>query len=350
MIRLTCTFAEYNIRLRQPDIPLVDVGGANKNYLPAEVLEILPGQAFKGKLTDEHTSNMITAACKPPNVNANAIVGRGLTELGFRDNASPLRGFGVAIGTEMAVVPGRILMAPGIKYGQGTPRVDERASWNLRDVKFAVGGRLEKWCVLLVHDGNQRDEFESVHDSELRQIISGFQKMCRTSGMQVSNEEPMYTECTLPRKDGNDPTRGKSVQAVRACLTSMKAKPTAILVLLSSGDKHVYAGIKHLCDSYLDVTTVCVHSAKIRKEKGQLQYFANVALKLNMKMGGVNHRLDDRSMKWFQEQPTMLVGMDVTHPGPGSTKGTVRLFVMGESHFVDGCVSALYCCSRRERR
>jgi eukaryotic translation initiation factor 2C len=292
--------------------------------LPAEVLNILEGQAFKGKLSDDHTAAMITAACKPPNINGMAIVGRGLDELGFRSRASPLGGFGISIGTEMAVVPGRILPPPGIKYGQGTPRVDERASWNLRDVKFAVGGRLEKWAVLVIHDGNQRDEFQGIDDPELRQVVTGFAKMCRTSGMAVESADPMFAACRLPPKDINDPTRAKSVQAIRATLTSMKAKPTAILVILSNGDKHVYAGIKHLCDSYLDVATVCVHSSKIRKEKGQLQYFANVALKLNMKMGGINHSLDPRSMTWLQQSPTMLVGMDVTHPGPGSTKGTVR--------------------------
>jgi hypothetical protein len=266
---------------------------------------------------------MITAACKPPNINGAAIVGRGLNELGFRSGASPLGAFGISIGTEMAVVPGRILPPPGIKYGQGTPKVDERASWNLRDVKFAVGGKLVGWAVLLIQDGNQRDEFQGVNDPELRQVVTGFAKMCRTSGMQVDNADPAFAACNLPPKDPGDPTRAKSVQAIRATLTSMKSKPSAILVILSSGDKHVYSGIKHLCDSYLDVTTVCVHASKIRKEKGQLQYFANVALKLNMKMGGVNHALDARSMSWLQQAPTMLVGMDVTHPGPGSIKGTV---------------------------
>lgn len=27
-------------------------------------------------------------------------------------------------------------------------------------------------------------------------------------------------------------------------------------------------------------------------------------------------------MAWLQKVPTMLVGIDVTHPGPGSVKGT----------------------------
>jgi hypothetical protein len=41
-----------------------------------------------------------------------------------------------------------------------------------------------------------------------------------------------------------------------------------------------------------------------------------------MKMGGINHALDSKSMAWLDAKPTMLVGIDVTHPGPGSVKGT----------------------------
>jgi len=93
-------------------------------------------------------------------------------------------------------------------------------------------------------------------------------------------------------------------------------------VLLSSGDKHVYSNLKYMCDVRLDIATVCVHSQKIRKEKGQPQYFENVALKFNTKLGGVNHALDNASMSWLRKAPTMLVGIDVTHPGPGSVKGT----------------------------
>jgi eukaryotic translation initiation factor 2C len=313
---------EYKKKLRYTDLPLVDVGGQKSNFLPPELCEILPGQPFRGKLTDDHTAAMITVACKPPNVNAAAIVGQGLTELGFPQRAPPMGAFGISIGTEMAVVPGRILPSPGIKYRSGTPKVDERASWNLRDVKFAIGGKLENWAVLVIQDNNP-GEFRDAHDPELRQVIGGFSAMCRTSGMTIGPTEPVCLAARLPPKNPSDPTRRAAIQAIQNTLKTLKAKPNMVLVILSSGDKHVYSGLKHLCDSQLGVATVCVHSTKIRKEKGQPQYFANVALKVNMKMGGVNHALDPRNMVWLQQQPTMLVGMDVTHPGPGSVKGTV---------------------------
>jgi len=318
---------EYKKKLRYPDLPLVDVGGQKTNFLPPEVCEILPGQPFRGKLTDEHTAAMITVACKPPNINAASIVGQGLTELGFVQGPAPLGSFGISIGSEMTVVPGRILPSPGIKYKSGVPRVDERASWNLRDVKFTVGGRLEKWAVLVIHDSNP-GEFRDVNDPELRVVIRGFTAMCKASGMAVDNAEPLFVSARLPAKNPADPTRQAAIQSIQESLKKLPGRPNMVLVILSNGDKHVYSGLKHLCDSQMGVATVCVHSSKIRKEKGQPQYFANVALKVNMKMGGVNHSLDPRNMSWLQQQPTMLVGMDVTHPGPGSVKGTVSYLAL----------------------
>lgn len=289
----------------------MDVGGSKANFLPAELCEIIENQPFRGKLLDEHTAEMIRVACNPPNVNAQAIVGRGLRELGFTQPVHPLQAFGISVGNEMAVVPGRILPSPKIRYGQGAPSVDERASWNLRNVKFAQGGRLTNWGVLVIKDGG-RDEFRGgVDDPELRNVVQGFANMCRTSGMNVDQTPPKFAVAELPRKIPNDPIRMAIRAAVQAALRTMVPKPTVVLVMLSSGDRHVYSGIKHLCDVLLDLPTVCVQVGKIRKEKGQLQYFANVALKLNMKMGGVNHTLEHRNSTWLNQEPTMLVGMDV---------------------------------------
>lgn len=291
-----------------------------------ELCDIVPNQAFKGRLLDEHTAEMIKYACQPANVNGQYINNNGLTELGFRPDAGSAHGFGIRISKDMAVVPGRILPRPGVRYGQGTPSVDDRASWNLINVKFAVPGTVAAWAVLVVRDGN-RDDFAGPNDPELQATMQGFAAMCRKCGMNFpTNAPPQYASVDLPRKSQQDPTRKESIKAIRATIMTLK-KPSFIMVCLSNGDKHIYSGLKHLCDVYLGVHTVCVHSAKVKKERGQMQYFANVALKVNMKMGGVNHQLDNNSvgMGWFTKAaatPTMIVGMDVTHPGPGSLRGT----------------------------
>ena len=63
-----------------------------------------------------------------------------------------------------------------------------------------------------------------------------------------------------------------------------------------------------------------MQSSKARNERGQAQYFANIAMKVNAKLGGVNHTISTDSLRWMRD--AMLVGMDITHPGKGSVKGT----------------------------
>ena len=321
-------FIEYGIKLRHPELPLVDMGGQKKKiYLPAEVCNILPDQPFRGKPTDEHTAKMITVACQPPNVNGNAIMNNGLDELGFLHPGPTLNSFGVSIGPDMAVVPARILPKPGLKYaGNVSPAVDDRASWNLRDIRFASGARLDKWAVLLIgeHDDRHR-EFQGPHDPELKTVINGFTAMCKKSGMDVANEPPQIVAVSLPQADKADPLRKSAITSIRETLRTLKPKPNLVLVMLPNGDKSIYEGLKHLCDVFMGVATVCVHAAKIKKS--QPQYFANVALKVNMKLGGVNHKLDDNSSRWLSSLPTMVVGMDVTHPGPGSVRGTRKCYL-----------------------
>ena len=271
---------------------------------------------------------MIKVAAKPPNINAGLIVDEGLKSLGFKQSAGPLNAFGVSIGQEMAVVPGRLLPAPGVSYGQGKPNVDDRASWNLRGVRFAVPGTLTQWAVLVIQDGG-RDEFRGIDDPELKSTVGGLARMCGTSGMNVTGE-PLYAAVRLPRASEDNQIRRGAINAIKETITTRyPRKPSMILVILSNGDKHVYNGLKHLLDVMLKVPSVCVQVSKFRKEKGQPQYFGNVALKINMKMGGVNHRLVDPpgtpptlTLLKDPKEPTMLVGMDVTHPSPGTVKGT----------------------------
>lgn len=88
----------------------------------------------------------------------------------------------------------------------------------------------------------------------------------------------------------------------------------------------------------LGIHTVHMLLDKAVEEKRQDQYLSNVALKVNTKLGGINHKvscsrrynngvtdvrqLDDSAMKWLRTKSIMMVGIDVTHAGPGSRMGT----------------------------
>jgi len=101
-------------------------------------------------------------------------------------------------------------------------------------------------------------------------------------------------------------------------------KPELILVILPDKYVALYNLVKYQGDIVHGIHTVCVVGSKFNgpSNKGgyDLQYFANVALKINLKMGGVNQGLDAEKLDIVSQGKTMIVGIDVTHPSPGSTE------------------------------
>ena len=47
-----------------------------------------------------------------------------------------------------------------------------------------------------------------------------------------------------------------------------------------------------------------------------IQVLSNICLKLNSKLGGVNHVLAPNSRPSLLKVPVMILGADVTHPAP----------------------------------
>ncbi|KAF7986866.1 hypothetical protein HWV62_12600 [Athelia sp. TMB] len=324
---------QYNTTLQYPNLPVVDISGKNSpraNYVPAELCEIEPGLPYRGKLDGDETAEMIKYAAQRPGVNADAIVNRGLPTLGLTQPVSPISGFGITISAEMAVIPARLLPPPSLTYKVGRANIKD-GSWNIMDVKFHRGGIVDTWWVMVVRDG-PRSIIERPDDPRLVNLIQGFKRKCLNSGMQVKNEPRLVPVMLKP--PSTDPNRRASIEEIRQVIKKNIAadkgkKPTYILVLLSNIDNFIYPGIKRIGDVELGVHTVHMQLKKAlpdmnkpNPEQKQDQYFSNVALKLNTKLGGTNHLLDAGSMKWLTNKKTMIVGMDVTHPGPSSMEGT----------------------------
>ena len=113
--------------------------------------------------------------------------------------------------------------------------------------------------MMVIRDGNNRDKFTSPLDPVFINIYKGFANMCRNSGMVVEQKDPMIVPARLTRKQEDDQTRSKAIGDIEKALKTLSKKPSIILVLLSNGDKHVYSGLKYLCDVVLDVGKRCVH-------------------------------------------------------------------------------------------
>ncbi|KAK9867750.1 hypothetical protein WJX84_002347 [Apatococcus fuscideae] len=96
------------------------------------------------------------------------------------------------------------------------------------------------------------------------------------------------------------------------------ASPEIIFVALPVKEKDLYEQVKRASDSFLGIPSQCfvASSAGVGKASrgGRAQYTANLALKVNAKIGGCNARLSDRDQADFMQEPFMVLGADVTHP------------------------------------
>lgn len=96
--------------------------------------------------------------------------------------------------------------------------------------------------------------------------------------------------------------------------------PRFVLVILPDKDTALYNFVKTAADIKAGIHTVCVIGRKFTKNIGtsQAQYFGNISLKFNLKAGGVNQTIEPAKLGVVGEGKTMVVGIDVTHPSPGS--------------------------------
>ena len=211
----------------------------------------------------------------------------------------------------MLTVDGRVLIPPKVFYAGSN--VDPReGSWNMANRKFAVGSRIQDWSFLRLNDF-PTDPLQGA----IPKLASTFHKAMEKIGMRADNPSPPagFT-MTLPE---NDDEKSRLIDAMLSQIHKKGVR--MLLVILPSRRPFIYARIKYFADTRYGIHTVCVIDQKLAKEERQDQYMANVALKFNLKKGGINHTLESEKLGILKHGKTMVMGVDVTHPSPKSAKG-----------------------------
>ena len=295
---------KYNITLKVPQAWLLNCGTRETPvWIPPELCEVMPGQAFRGKLSDRQTAQMILVAARGPAENARRIANGAHKVIGFQSNNPSLAAFGVGVDSKMIVVKGRILPAPPVTYGSESEIIPAEASWNMRGKKFAKPITITNWSFLRL--GGAR--LGSNHIDLFKRALIDY---------GLGNQGPLNPrgfEAPLPgSEDANDASIQKIFNTMFAAGIKM------VLVILPTSSAITYARVKYWGDVRVGIHSVCVLAEKL--DKGP-QYYANVALKFNLKCGGVNQLLP-KQLGFLNDGDTMVVGIDVTHPAPKSMEGT----------------------------
>ncbi|KAK0467814.1 argonaute-like protein [Desarmillaria tabescens] len=255
------------------DLPVVNVGNAKRPvWLPAELCTIEAGNPYRGRLSNQEVAQMIRHACNPPHVNAESITGEGFSNLSLSPPQPPVDGFGISIDQEMAVIPARELPPPELSYGQGTRRVTN-GSWNILGSKFHRGATIDGFWVLPIRE---RINNKYPPPKDIKPLIMAFLEKLQSSGMNVPAGMPRLLY-PLPIRGGIN-----SLNTIRSCLQNAMQngpRPSFVLVLLMHRDNFIYPGVK--------VTMQLENAMKVERQD---QYLSNIALKVNIKLGGINHK------------------------------------------------------------
>lgn len=286
-------FAKTYKPLKYPNLPLLIVKGKTGSfYLPFEVCEVVPMQKYMRKLDEMSTSFMIKIAAQKPNSRFNSIKEKA-SELAALNN-SVLSNFGMVFDNSMLNCRGTMLPAPKIAFSNKTSDVNN-GSWNLMGVKAISGSTIQDWKIFSFQS-------RTVDESSLRRFV----ELAQNYGVNFTSKPEMVT-----------------ISSVTDFYNAKKSHFN--LVILPTKDSQRYEEIKRIGDTYAGVFTQCLVSSNLIKLTNP-SFVSNLLLKINCKLGGKNWSL---SNSVFGDKKTILIGIDVNHPGVGDLDSPSIVSVVG---------------------
>ncbi|KAJ2009709.1 hypothetical protein GGI04_000199 [Coemansia thaxteri] len=312
----------YNLHLRYPFLP--GLVGRKNSVFPIEFCEIAQNQRFRGKLDDRQTADMVKFACQRPGDNMNRICDvLRQVDLG---RSPVVQSFGLALPTRLSEVESRIMPAPTVNYGRGSRDasfVPQGGVWNMRDKHVSVAGQeLKYWAVLVLASK------QYVHEGSVQSFVTMLVSTCGNTGYRVGNPRPPIVYGNPNSDIAREVTRARD--SIRA---PSGVAPQLLLVILPSTNIQVYQTVKNCAYTTLGIHTQCMQAKHVQRPN--MQYCANLCLKINAKLGGSNQALPSAHMEQLlRRKPTLFLGCDVTHPAPGEQHKPSIASVVGSVDFV----------------
>ncbi|CEF61129.1 Protein argonaute-4 [Strongyloides ratti] len=311
-----CTVAryfsdKYNIKLRYPFLPCLQVGQENRHiYLPIEVCKIVLGQRCNKKLNDSQTSIMIKATARNAPDRESEI-----TSLVRRANMIDdewAKEFGISINDEMTEVKGRILPPPKLMYSRDTKStvIPFQGVWDMRNKQFHTSFEVKTWAMACFA------EQLHVRENDLREFTVHLRRISTDAGMPL-----IGNPCFCKYVGG--------VSQVEPMFQYLKTTyPTLqLIIVILPGKTPIYAEVKRVGDTILGIATQCIQAKNVIKTTSQ--NLSNLCLKINVKLGGVNTILLPSVRPPIFNEPVIFLGADITHPPAGDPKKPSIAAVVG---------------------
>ncbi|KAJ7273218.1 argonaute-like protein [Mycena rebaudengoi] len=284
----------HNYTLKQPDTFGVITSGRNapfKVVLPLEICNVSEGQAVQeeaaaagdslhGDLLDDATP------CETERLSVVRQARPGDLRSPVQEYAQSeiLKEAGMEVDHHAITLSGRLLQVPRLIYGGR--RVEPReGAWNVLNSRFSNPKKMKNWGVVNF-DG------QSIDRRLMEKIIRDLVDCCRNLGMEIS--QPPQDAIRV----------GVDVKRLLDEICTALGGPSRIemiIVLLPAKADDIRTKVKYYGDVKMGIRTNCLRQDKVRNAKNQ--YYNNVALKLNARLGGLNASVDAPVLEELKKAP-----------------------------------------------
>lgn len=331
----------YGFTIQHTSLPCLQVGNQQRpNYLPMEVCKIVEGQRYSKRLNERQITALLKVTCQRPKDREMDILQTVYHNAYHEDPYA--KEFGIKISDRLASVEARILPPPWLKYhdtGREKDCLPQVGQWNMMNKKMVNGGTVNSWACV--------NFSRSVQDSVARGFCHELAQMCQISGM-VFNPEPV-----IPIHGARPDQVERALKTLYKEVTNkLKGKELELLVvILPDNNGSLYGDLKRICETDLGLVSQCCLTKHVFKMSKQ--YLANVALKINVKVGGRNTVLVDalsRRIPLVSDKPTIIFGADVTHPHPGEDSSPSIAAVVASQDWPEVTKYAGLVCAQAHRQ
>ena len=177
----------------------------------------------------------------------------------------------------MLKVEGRVLMPPYILYDNNKRAEPSRGQWDITRYRLLQAKPMSHWVVI---------DFVRTREDAIRGFVRELIAQGGSKGMAIA--EPLEVIKREPRSDTD----------VRNLLLEVKnyfGELQLIIIILDERmqprrfSSVVYREVKKVGDTEIGVPTQCVKQTNVIKANGST--VGNICLKINAKLGGVNHTI-----------------------------------------------------------
>ncbi|KRZ66915.1 putative protein tag-76, partial [Trichinella papuae] len=286
-------FRDVYAPLKYPNLPLVQVGTLSSCKMSKIKMSKIQ-QEIESMSNDIYNSNAPTRIQKCIDL---------VEKSNF--NSDPfLKSFGVQIKAEPMIVSGRVLPPPRLEYGKGnggrqiilTPK---DGAWNSNEFKFFESACCESFGFV---------SFLPPHKASMLQT-------CRSTGIQMPDSPKFYEQA------GKNDSVEMVLKRIADKCDRDGIKCDLVFVVLFSSDQ--YAEVKSCGDITFGLVTQCLLPRTINEVAVKKSYstMLNIAMKINMKIGGINTKLlkDEILDNYLYKNNTLVIGVDVVHPSAVET-------------------------------